>query len=287
MDALIDFWDRVYHGDARAMRQLPDECVCLVFCSPPYNQNQPYDGYDDNQQPLAYEALLRDAWAECQRVLRPGGRLVVNVANTGRKPYVRLTGLVDNTMAPALVHRGEIIWDKGAGVGSSGTGWGSWRRPSNPSLRDRHEYLLVYQKGPGPLAPVTPDSRATVSAAEFTSLTSSVWSISPAPRHDHPAPFPVALAERVIRLYAWSDSLVLDPFAGTGNTLVAAKKLGRRYVGYEISEHYAQAADARLLAQPESLFVLGGDEPPPPRPTPIARQPALFPGIPDILYAEV
>jgi site-specific DNA-methyltransferase (adenine-specific) len=141
--------------------------------------------------------------------------------------------------------RGEVIWRK-AKADSGSCAWGTYKKADNPVLRDVHEYLLVFCKGRfGRVRRGT----STITAEEFRRATTSVWDdIAPASarRIGHPAPFPAELPERCIQLYTYLDDLVLDPFLGSGSTAVAATRTGRHYVGYEISQEYADLARKRI-----------------------------------------
>lgn len=244
--------DVIYHADARDMRDVPSASVRLVLTSPPYNVGEDYDTHDDAMEWRAYLKLLRAVWRECDRVLVDGGRIAIVVANTGRKPYrdVRgaLTRLVERM---GFLNRGEVIWHKGASAGSS-TAWGSWRSASNPTLRDVHEYILLFSKGRYEL----PTARGqTIGRDEFMQATLSVWEI-PTERGKeirvngravkHPCPFPFALARRVIELYTSAGDTVLDPFCGSGTTALAALETGRHFVGYDISADYVALARRRI-----------------------------------------
>lgn len=242
-----DALDRIFCHTSEAMRELPDRSVHLMVTSPPYNVGKEYDQdltLDD------YRGLLRRVLAETFRVLVPGGRACVNVANLGRKPYIPLhTYVILDACAGGFFMRGEIIWNKAAGAGVS-TAWGSWRSPSNPTLRDTHEYILVFQKPPFRRPP--PGGRGpTISRDDFLECTKSVWTFSPesARRVGHPAPFPVELPRRLIQLYTYSGEVVLDPFMGTGASALAALGAGRRYVGYDLNEGYIQRAEERIQDQ--------------------------------------
>jgi len=214
-----------------------------MVTSPPYNVSKEYD---DDLSLEEYRALLSKVFAETYRVLVPGGRACVNVANVGRKPYLPLHSfLIDDLTRLGFLMRGEIIWNKASSAGPS-TAWGSWRSPSNPSLRDVHEYILVFCKES--FSRSRPDRRPTIGREEFLELTKSVWTFSSesAKRIGHPAPFPIELPRRLIELYTYAGEVVLDPFAGSGSTCVAARQSGRHFVGYEKVEEYADLARARV-----------------------------------------
>ncbi len=235
--------NRVLVGSSESMDALPDGCVHLMVTSPPYNATKEYD---DDLTLREYLDLLGRVFAECYRVLVDGGRACVNVANLGRKPYIPLSDHISRLMMEiGYSMRGEIIWAKGAGAGVS-MAWGSWRSASNPVLRDTHEYILVFGKGARQRS--SKDRMSTIGREEFLEWTKSVWQMNTesARRVQHPAPFPVELPRRLIQLYTFAGDVVLDPFMGSGTTAIAALEAGRRYVGYELSEEYAQIAGQRI-----------------------------------------
>jgi DNA modification methylase len=239
--------DRIFNSSSEHMTELPDQSIHLMVTSPPYNVGKDYD------QDLSldeYLSFLGVVWAEVHRVLVPGGRACINVANLGRKPYIPLHALlVSQLLELPFLMRGEIIWDKGASASAS-TAWGSWQSASNPTLRDTHEYILVFSKG-GYRRPRLDGRKDTISKDEFLEYTKSVWTFpaQSASKVGHPAPFPVELPYRLIQLYTYEGEVVLDPFIGSGQTALAAIKSGRRYVGYETNAAYAQRAEARIAEQ--------------------------------------
>jgi site-specific DNA-methyltransferase (adenine-specific) len=240
--------DRIYAHTSENMHELPDGSVHLMVTSPPYNVGKEYD---EDLTMEDYRDLLQRVLAETWRVTAPGGRACVNVANLGRKPYIPLHAyIIAGASEIGFQMRGEIIWDKGAGVGAS-TAWGSWMSASNPTLRDTHEYILVFQKphpktGFGRRAPEGGEN--TIDKEDFLESTKSVWRFSPqsAKRANHPAPFPVESPRRLIQLYTYTGDVVLDPFIGTGATAMAAAVAGRRYVGYDTSAEYCAIAEDRI-----------------------------------------
>ena len=228
------------------MSELPDRSIHLMVTSPPYNVGKDYDDDLTHEQ---YMRLIGNVMHETFRVLVDGGRALVNVANLGRKPYIPLHAYIIEQAAHAGFHmRGEVIWNKSAGAGTS-TAWGSWMSPSNPTLRDTHEYILVLQKPPFGRKPIE-DREPTITKDDFLEFTKSVWEFAPqsAKQVGHPAPFPEELPRRAIELYTFSDEIVLDPFMGTGSTALAAVKSGRHFVGYDVSSEYVELAGQRLKA---------------------------------------
>jgi len=239
--------DTIFNSSSETMSELPDNSVHLMVTSPPYNVGK---DYDDDLTLDEYLSFLKRVWAETYRALVPGGRACINVANLGRKPYIPLHAFIIHDMNEiGFLMRGEIIWDKGASASSS-TAWGSWQSASNPTLRDTHEYILVFSKGNFRREKL--DGRAdTISKEEFLEFTKSVWSFSAesAKKIGHPAPFPIELPYRLIQLYTFKDEVVLDPFMGSGQTALAALKAGRHYVGYETNAEYLKLAQKRIGEQ--------------------------------------
>ncbi len=261
-------------GDARHMDVVPDGSVALVVTSPPYFAGKAYEeelgreGIPSSY--LEYLQLLADVFEECVRTLEPGGRIAVNVANLGRKPYRSLSADVIKILQDdlGLLLRGELIWQKGEGASGS-CAWGSFRSAANPVLRDITERVIVASKGRFDRARTVKERQAeglphqsTLMTEDFMALTLDLWSIpsESARRVGHPAPFPVELPEQLIRLYTFADDLVLDPFMGSGSALVAAARLGRRYVGYDLEQEYVDIAERRVTeALAEQAAAAGGN----------------------------
>ena len=264
-------------GDARRMDAVQDDSVALVVTSPPYFAGKQYEEELDREgvpgSYIEYLELLRDVFAECKRVLEPGGRIAVNVANLGRKPYRSLSADVMAILQDdlRLLPRGEVVWQKGEGASGS-CAWGSFRSAANPVLRDVTERVVVASKGRFGRARSPKERRreqlpheSTISADDFMSLTLDVWDIPPesAVRVQHPAPFPVELPQRLMELYTYRGDLVLDPFCGSGSTLLAARRCGRDAVGYDLDPAYVELALARLAGEEVGIGV-EPDLPPPP-----------------------
>ena len=238
-----DVLDRVLLQDSRNMSNIPDSSVHLMVTSPPYNVGKEYDEDLDLKE---YFGLLRDVFAETYRVLVNGGRACVNIANVGRKPYIPYHKFViDSMLEVGFIMRGEIIWNKGAGAGTS-TAWGSWQSAANPTLRDTHEYILVFSKGK--LSRNGKGKESTITRDEFLEFTKSVWTFPPesAKAVGHPAPFPVELPYRCIQLYTFKGEVILDPFCGVATTAIAALKTGRHFICLDNNPEYVEKARNRI-----------------------------------------
>lgn len=240
--------DRILCKSAESMDDLIDNSVALMVTSPPYHVGKDYDADCSFEE---YLEMLQRVFAETHRVLEPGGRAVINVANLGRRPYIPLTSHINMLMLGlGFLMRGEIVWRK-AKADSGSCAWGTWRKADNPVLRDVHEYLLVFSKGRFGRAR---SGNSTLEADEFRIATTSVWDdIRPesAKRVGHPAPFPIELPERLIRLYSFAGDVILDPFMGAGSTAIAALRNDRHFVGYEIAQEYVDLAERRIQAERE------------------------------------
>ena len=255
--------NQIVVGDARAMTDVADNSVALVVTSPPYFAGKAYEeALGEGAIPANYLEdlqMLRDVFAECVRVLEPGGRIAVNVANLGRRPYRSLTADVTAILQDdlRLLLRGEVVWVKQRGASGS-CAWGSFQRPANPVLRDVSERVIIAGKGRFDRAiPAAKRAKAglpsvsSLTRDEFMEATLDVWEMpaESAVRVGHPAPFPVALPERLINLYTYVGDVVLDPFMGSGSTAVAAARTGRQYIGYDLDPTYVAAAERRVVGE--------------------------------------
>jgi site-specific DNA-methyltransferase (adenine-specific) len=257
--------DVIFEGDARHItdEQVADLSVALLVTSPPYFAGKEYEtdlaaGHVPSSY-VEYLEMLRDVFSVCLRKLEPGGRMAVNVANLGRKPYRSLSADVISILQDDLgmLMRGEVIWQKARGAGGS-CAWGSFRSPQNPVLRDVTERVIVASKGRFDRALSRARRQAeglpnqpTIATEDFLEATIDIWEIpsESARKVGHPAPFPVALPRRLIELYTYEGDLVLDPFMGSGSTAVAAVRTGRHFVGIETEPEYVQAARDRLAGE--------------------------------------
>ena len=259
--------DEVFLGPSSDMHQLDDDSVALVVTSPPYFAGKAYEeALGEDHVPANYTDyldMLEAVFAECVRKLEPGGRIAVNVANLGRKPYRSLSSDVIDVLQNRLklLLRGEVIWVKSRGAAGS-CAWGSFQRPTNPVIRDLSERVIIASKGrfdralnPRQRSAKGLPSEVSLFRDEFMEATTDIWEIAPerASRVNHPAPFPVELPERLIHLYTYRGDLVLDPFMGSGTTGVAAVANERHYAGYDTDPDYVAAAQARIDREGERL----------------------------------
>ena len=237
--------DKIFHKSSENMSELENNSVSLTVTSPPYNigKDSDLDLTDDE-----YWAMMENIFTETYRVTESGGRLVVNVANLGRKPYIPFSKYFTELLIEiGFIMRGEIIWQKSKGANAN-FAWGSWLSASNPVIRDIHEYCLVFSKDS---LRKSSQGESSIKKEEFMESTLSIWNINPAraKKIGHPAPFPIELPRKFINLYTYKKDLVLDPFLGSGTTAVAAKLLERNFIGYEIEEKYIAIANNRLKTE--------------------------------------
>jgi site-specific DNA-methyltransferase (adenine-specific) len=285
--------DEVFLGDSRDMADVADDSVALVVTSPPYFAGKAYEeALGEGHIPasyLDYLQMITDVFAECVRTLEPGGRIAVNVANLGRRPYRSLSADVVTILQDrlGLWLRGEIVWQKARGAAGS-CAWGSFAKPSNPVLRDLTERVIVASKGRPDRARTEKQRQRdglpnvpTIAADDFMEATLDVWELGAesASRVGHPAPFPVELPQRLIELHTYEGDLVLDPFMGSGSTGIAAVRTGRHYVGYDTDADYVELARSRVAAEVARVASAGLSRLPREKAVDVARRLAVDAGM--------
>jgi len=266
--------DQLLCGDSRQMKEIPDNCIALVATSPPYFCGKEYEREIEKEgipaTYIEYLEMLKGVFSECRRVLEPGGRVAINVANLGRRPYRSLSSDVIRILQDDLgfLLRGEIIWLKRK-TASGNCAWGSWRSASNPCLRDNTERVIVASKdeadgsdriivaSKGRFGKAVRKAKRrelglphedTITRDDFLEASSDIWRIPEerATGIGHPAPFPVELPRRLIEFYTYKGEVVLDPFMGAGSTAIAAMRTGRHFVGYDLKKEYVELAEKRI-----------------------------------------
>ena len=239
--------DKIITDDSEAvLKNIPDNCIDLVFTSPPYNFGLDYaENQDAHYWEDYFEKLFR-VFGECVRVLKYGGRIIVNVQPLF-SDYIPSHQIISNFfMEQKLIWKGEIIWEKN-NYNCKYTAWGSWKSPSNPYLKYTWEFIEVFCKGDLKKPGLKED--IDICADEFKKWVVGKWSIAPErnmKEYGHPAMFPEELAARVLKLFSYQGDTILDPFNGVGTTTAVAKKLKRKYLGIDISKEYCEVAEQRL-----------------------------------------
>jgi DNA modification methylase len=241
------FLNKIIVGDSEfVLKQLPDNCIDLIFTSPPYNFGLDYENHQDGVDWEKYFEKLFSIFKECIRVLKYGGRIIVNVQPLF-SDYVPIHHIISNFfMENKLIWKGEILWDK-HNYNCKYTAWGSWKSPSNPYLKYTWEFLEIFCKGD--LKHEGDDKMADITADEFKKWVYAKWDIQPEynmKKYGHPAMFPEELVERGLKLFSFKGDIILDPFNGVGTTTAVAKRLSRNYLGIDISKEYCKKAEERL-----------------------------------------
>lgn len=245
-----EYLNTIILGTAENMKEIPNNSVHLMITSPPYNVSKEYDS---DLSLSEYLTFLKNSFKEVFRVLVNGGRACINIANLGRKPYIPLSDFVSKMMIEiGFLMRGEIIWNKGASASPS-TAWGSWQSATNPTLRDIHEYILIFSKGEFKRSKKGKED--SITKEQFIEWTKSIWILNAesAKKVGHPAPFPIELPYRLIQLYSFKEDIILDPFMGSGTTAIACIQSKRNFIGYEISSEYINLANRRIHKYKEQL----------------------------------
>ncbi|GBD11488.1 Modification methylase DpnIIB [bacterium HR23] len=240
--------DTIICGDClEILPRWPSESIDLVITSPPYNFGlDAYDAHRDTQDWATYFATLGTAFRECARLLKPGGRICVVVQplfSDYMPTHHRVARLLEEA---GLLFYGEILWEK-HNYNAKYTAWGSWRSPSMPYLKYTWEFIEVFAKG-SRRKPGRRDA-IDITAEEFKAWVTARWEIPPETRmkgFGHPSMFPERLVERLVKLFSYRGDVVLDPFNGAGTTTLVAYRLGRHFIGIDVSERYCQVARARL-----------------------------------------
>jgi DNA modification methylase len=246
---ISSFVNRIICGDAlMALHRMPDRCVDLVITSPPYNFGHVYaqDEHDDTREWNDYFTTLNKTWSECYRVLKPGGRMAVNIQPLF-SDYIPTHHVVSSQLrALGFLWKAEILWEKN-NYNAKYTAWGSWKSPSMPYLKYTWEFIEVFDKETHKKA--GDRERIDITDTEFKEWVIGKWSFPPEIRmkeYHHPAMFPEELPRRLMKLFSYQGDIVLDPFNGAGTTTLVAWKTRRRFIGIDISREYCECALNRI-----------------------------------------
>lgn len=266
-------------GDARDLSWIADSSVHLVVTSPPYWTLKKYERRKGQLAEIEdYEAFLSEldkVWAECARVLVEGGRLCCVVGDVclprRRDGRHRIMPLHADIQVRARTHGLDcltpVIWQKIANgaTEAQGNGAGFYGKPYQPGaiVKNDVEYILFLRK-PGKYRRTTMVQKALsmLTKPEMQAWFSSAWSDikGASTRTGHPAPYPIEVAERLIRMFSFAGDTVLDPFLGTGSTAIAAIRAGRNSIGNEIEPKYLKLARARVKAEAAQVRTTGATE---------------------------
>jgi len=243
------FVNRILCGDAgRVLQSIPDGSVDIIITSPPYNFGQSYAGdpNDDTHEWNAYFSQLYAVWRECARILKPGGRIAVNIQPLF-SDYIPTHHIISSQLRKlGLLWKAEILWEKN-NYNAKYTAWGSWKSPSMPYLKYTWEFIEIFDKETHKKGGMRED--IDITAAEFKEWVIGKWNIPPETRmkdHGHPAMFPEEIPRRLLKLFSYRGDLVLDPFNGAGTTTLVAWKNSRRFIGIDVSLQYCQKAIERI-----------------------------------------
>jgi len=227
------------------LKKLPNNCVDLIFTSPPYNFGLDYSNNPDDYDWKNYFDQLFSIFEEAIRVLKYGGRIIINIQPLF-SDYIPSHHLISKFfMDMQMIWKGEILWEKN-NYNCKYTAWGSWKSPSSPYLKYTWEFLEIFSKGD--LKHTGKKKDIDITSEEFKKFVMAKWSIAPEKNmkdYNHPAMFPEKLVEQVLKLFSYKNDIILDPFNGVGTTTAVAKRMQRRYIGIDISEEYCKHARSR------------------------------------------
>jgi len=228
-----------------ALKEMDDESVDIVLTSPPYNYGMEYDTHDDGGDADQYLEKILSVFVECKRVLKSGGRLIINIQPNYKQYFPTHHKITQRMISEGMIWRGEIIWLKNNL--KKLTAWGSWKSPSCPYLSYPFEFIEVFSKDT--LKHPGNKENIDITKDEFIKYVNGHWSIAPETKmkdYGHPAMFPEELVERCLKLFSYRGDVVLDPFNGAGTTTFVAHKLERNYIGIDMSETYCKVAQERI-----------------------------------------
>ena len=237
--------NKIYNEDCvLGMKKLSDNSIDLIVTSPPYNLNIQYAEHNDAMTLEVYYDWCKEWIKESFRVLKPGGRFCLQIgcfqSSQNEPTYSTFTELFRKE---GFIFREFIIWNKN--IIPKRTAWGSWKSPSNPRISPPFEMIINFHK----ISPkILEKGETDLTKEEFVAWTNGLWVMAPesAKKRNHPAPFPEELAIRCIKMHSYIGGVVLDPFNGSGTTTSVANRLGRKYIGFDITENYCQLAEDRL-----------------------------------------
>lgn len=255
INEIQSYLNQIYCADSlEFLKKLPNNCIDIVLTSPPYNFGINYNGTDDANQWQSYFNQLFAIFKECIRVLKSGGRIIVNIQPMF-SDYIPTHHFVSKFFIDSgLIWKGEILWEKN-NYNCKYCTWGSWKSPAAPYLKYSWEFIEIFCKNS--LKKEGDKDNIDITADEFKKWVYGKWSFAPErnmKQYGHDAMFPEELARRCLKLFSYQNDIILDPFNGAGTTTKVAKQLGRRFIGIDISETYCEVAKERLKSVETTLF---------------------------------
>jgi modification methylase len=260
----------IYKCDCRkGLSQVDDNSIRLIITSPPYFDAKDYSNklsgkYSEVKGQIGkhsgeyndYLNDMLDVWKECERVLMPNGKLCINTpilpmskANMNTH-YNRDYLNINNDIEYSILNNTELyryslyIWDKGP---TSQLMFGSYPYPPNLYDLNTVEFINVFVKDGDPIPPIKEDKEnSIISKDEWREYISQIWKINPENDRSHPAPFPLEIPRRLIKMFSFSNDIIIDPFMGSGTTAMASVECGRKYIGFDLNEEYIKMANKRI-----------------------------------------
>lgn len=232
------------------LKRIPDNYIDLTVTSPPYNvdlgnnklNKNPYDLYDDNKEHKEYIEWLKYLFQEIYNKTKDSGRCVINIGDRQNGRIPTHSDIIQMMIEIGWLPYTTIIWDKNQL--SNRAAWGSYMNCSAPSFPTPFEYILVFCKNSRKLLTI---GDTDLTKDEFIKWSLAKWTFNGETRKTgHPAPFPLELPMRCVKMFSWVGSIVYDPFMGSGTTAIASIKTNRKYIGSEISDTYYKLATERI-----------------------------------------
>ncbi|MDR0971923.1 MAG: thermonuclease family protein [Bacteroidales bacterium] len=264
----MNTFHNIINGDSRNMSLIKDKSVHLIITSPPYWQLKDYGsdnqiGFHQNYE--SYINNLNLVWSECNRVLHDGCRLCINIGDQfarsiyyGRYKVIPIrTEIIKFCETLKMDYMGAIIWQKQTTMNTTGGGavMGSFPYPRNGILKMDYEFILIFKKqGNAPKVTEEQKQQSIMTKEQWNTFFSSHWTFGGAKQEGHIAMFPEELPSRLIRMFSFCGETILDPFMGSGTTALAAKKLERNSIGYEINPEFIPIYNNKVGKDTPDIF---------------------------------
>lgn len=242
-----NFINKIICGDSREiLKEIPDNSVDIVLTSPPYNFDMDYHNHNDKEHWKEYLSQMHEVFKECYRILKSGGRLLINIQSDFHGRFPTNHYLTIDCIDIGFIWKCEIIWKKNH-YNCPTRQFGSWQSPSAPLIKLSWEYIEVLCKDN--VKKTGLKENIDITREEFLKYINGMWEFNPEhqmKKYDHPAMFPEELPYRLLKMFSYKDDIILDPFNGAGTTTSVCKRIGRKFIGIDKSEKYCKTAEDRL-----------------------------------------